>query len=391
MGRTTRLLLVGVVCLAGVTLLGTASAQQGTTAIDSCTTIDEPGSYVLTEDVRNSSADVCIDIRASNVTFDGNGNLVAGNLSQERRSEIAGSPEPPTRVGVGVNVGGETRAGTVTVRNVTTTGWVRGVSAVNVSDGAIRSVVATGNVDGIVTEDGDGGAVTNSTAPSNSRAGVVVAGAANATITGNELPGNTYGALADGTTNATIADNEAGNNGVGLVVIGEVAPQLAENGTLPAGSGGTVSSNNTLTGNALTASGTAGIALLGSTGTLLEDNDVSNVSGTGTLRVPTSGLYLNGSSDTVVNTTTARGVNGSGIVLRSGSNNTFGGNNVSENAADGFNVDRTNRIVLTRNTILNNGDDGVDVRNSTTVLLIGNDIRGNADESVNITRSSTTS
>lgn len=391
MGTRTRLLLLGVVCLAGIALTGTASAQQNATAIDSCTTIDEPGRYVLTEDIRNSSAAVCIDIQASNVTFDGNGNLVAGNLSQVRRNEIAGSPESPTRVGVGVNVEGNGPVANVTVRNVTTTGWVRGVSVVNVSDSESRSVIATGNVDGIVVEGGDSDAVTNSTTPNNNRVGVVVAGSDNATVTGNELPGNTYGILADGTTNATVADNDAGNNAVGLVVAGEAASKLSATVSLPAASGGNTSSANTIADNTFSASETVGIALLGANGTALEANDVSNVSGTGTLTVPTSGLYLNDSSDNVVNTTTARDINGSGVVLRNGSdNNTFAGNNVSENAIDGFDVDRTTRIVLTRNTILNNGDDGVDVRNSTRVLLTDNDIRGNADESVNITRTATT-
>jgi len=391
MGTRTRLLLIGVVCVAGVALIGTASAQQNATAIDSCTTIEEPGSYVLTEDIRNSSAEVCIDIRASNVEFDGNGNLIGGNLSQAQRTEIAGSAASPTRVGVGVNVGSETRVSNVAVGNVTTTGWVTGVRAVNVSGGETTAVTATGNVDGVVTEGGDNESITNSTAPNNGRIGVAVVGSDNATVAGNGLPGNTYGILLNGTSNSTVADNDAGNNAVGLVVAGETAAELAGNAALPAPSAGTESSDNRVVGNEFTASGSAGIALLGPTGTLLEDNDVSNTSGTAPLAIPTSGLYLNGSSDNVINTTTARGVTGSGIVLEGGSdNNTFGANNASENAVDGFNVDGTNRIVLTRNVILNNGDDGVEVRNSTTVLLINNEIRGNADESVNITRNATT-
>ncbi|PSQ24658.1 hypothetical protein BRD01_03615, partial [Halobacteriales archaeon QS_8_65_32] len=50
---------------------GVASAQEagasGPTAIDSCTTISESGTYVLTTNVTNRTANPCISITANNV------------------------------------------------------------------------------------------------------------------------------------------------------------------------------------------------------------------------------------------------------------------------------------------------------------------------------------
>ena len=79
-----RMVAVGfIVVLFAAASVGVASAQSaGTTPVDSCTTIDASGSYVLTENVTStiSGADEsCVEITASNVTLDGAGHTLAGS------------------------------------------------------------------------------------------------------------------------------------------------------------------------------------------------------------------------------------------------------------------------------------------------------------------------
>lgn len=91
---------VGMLFLAPV--VGPAAAAP--TPVNSCTTIDTPGSYELTTDIVDSSTDPCIAITASDVRFDGAAHTVDG----------AGS-------GTGIRVRGNGTLSNVTVRNTTVT------------------------------------------------------------------------------------------------------------------------------------------------------------------------------------------------------------------------------------------------------------------------------
>jgi len=86
------------------------------TQIASCRVIDEPGRYELAGDIDADSGGTCIDIRSSDVVFDGNGNTVAG----------AGADGS---VGVQVYRGSDSddRLVNVTVRDLQLTGWEDGV------------------------------------------------------------------------------------------------------------------------------------------------------------------------------------------------------------------------------------------------------------------------
>ena len=55
-----------------------SAARQAARGVDGCTTIDEPGRYALTQDVRNASVDTCIRVTANDVTLDGAGHAVDG-------------------------------------------------------------------------------------------------------------------------------------------------------------------------------------------------------------------------------------------------------------------------------------------------------------------------
>jgi len=139
-------LVIAAVALSGAVglsaIAGTASAANGTTVIDGCTVIDEPGTYELggnLTDVNDSrmiggsdTRATCIDIRASDVTLDGNG-YVFDSADPSSSSEQRG-----------ISVNGTFGAReNVTVRNITLTDWpravwVRNASGVTVVDVDVR-------------------------------------------------------------------------------------------------------------------------------------------------------------------------------------------------------------------------------------------------------------
>lgn len=74
--KTGIYVVVGLVLVGSVLMLITTdplfSGLLGAApAVDSCTTIDEPGRYELTKDITASDENNCIEITASNVILDG--------------------------------------------------------------------------------------------------------------------------------------------------------------------------------------------------------------------------------------------------------------------------------------------------------------------------------
>lgn len=125
--------LVVAVVAAGAAV-GPASAQstQGPTPIDSCRTIADDGTYVLTSDINNSSDPVCIQILSSDVVFDGRGHTIETGTNNTES------------VGVKAN-NSLTTLSNVTVRNVSTTGWTAGIYYLAANDGTIRNVNTSAN------------------------------------------------------------------------------------------------------------------------------------------------------------------------------------------------------------------------------------------------------
>lgn len=103
--------------------------------------IDSPGLYELTTDLTDRPESVCIDIRASDVTFDGNKHVIDSDGSPSQAAILARPSSGLTGV---------------TVRDVTVTDWDHGVSYRDISDGEITRTVVTNNTIGV--------AVWNSTA-----------------------------------------------------------------------------------------------------------------------------------------------------------------------------------------------------------------------------------
>ena len=109
------------------------SAQASSaTEIDSCTTISEPGRYVLTTDIEDSTERECIviDGDAENVTLDGDGHTIDGT-------------ETGVAILAGESTGGD--AANVVITDVVITGWGSAIVYDGVSGGAIRDSIIRSN------------------------------------------------------------------------------------------------------------------------------------------------------------------------------------------------------------------------------------------------------
>ncbi|PSP73025.1 hypothetical protein BRC86_10640 [Halobacteriales archaeon QS_3_64_16] len=124
----------------GTGVAGAQASGSGPTPIEGCGTIDEPGRYVLTTNVTNTSADPCIAITASDVVFDGGGHTLAGNKSN---------------YGIRVD-NGDGPQSNVTVRNIAVDRWVRGISFMNATGGTVENTTATDSIEGYLVQESTG-------------------------------------------------------------------------------------------------------------------------------------------------------------------------------------------------------------------------------------------
>src|SRR6056297_2102384 len=122
------ILLVALLCVAsgGLWLVydGLETDARQPRAIASCTTITEPGRYVLTADITDSEADSCIRIRSADVVLVG------------RNHRIDGLGDFGT-AGVVARSNTDRPLENVTVRNVTVTDWDDGIRYIDAVDGAV--------------------------------------------------------------------------------------------------------------------------------------------------------------------------------------------------------------------------------------------------------------
>ena len=175
------LLALLLVALAGAAIPATATdlTYSGQKIV-----ISQPGTYVLKNDISNSNQLICIEIRASNVVFDGGGHLIDG-------TDAEGS------AGIFVNGIDYTVTG-VTIKNVRIQDWYYGVYLYGADNSKIQSATLQSN--------GFTGAVSYKNAVGN-------------TITGCTITGNGYGLVfSDGAANGVVSDNKINQNDRGLYV-----------------------------------------------------------------------------------------------------------------------------------------------------------------------------
>jgi nitrous oxidase accessory protein NosD len=118
-----------------------SAAPAGPVEIDECTTITEPGRYVLVTDLATRS-DSCLDVAASDVVLDGGGHRLDGALAY-------GS----VGVFVAPDDGSSDRLENVTVRNLRVRDWVFGVEFDGVTGVEVVDVTTFQTFDGVTVRD----------------------------------------------------------------------------------------------------------------------------------------------------------------------------------------------------------------------------------------------
>ncbi|MEN6343150.1 MAG: NosD domain-containing protein [Methanospirillum sp.] len=173
------------VAVVGVLLfccLAVPAAATNVTYTGQKITIAQPGTYVLTNDITNSSQPVCIEIQASNVIFDGGGHLIDGLDSESTAGIYVHGPSPALSG--------------VTIRNVRVEDWYYGVYLHETANSRLEASTLSSN--------GFCGAVLYKNAVGN-------------TITGNTIAGSQYGVIvSDGASGGVVANNVIRENGRGL-------------------------------------------------------------------------------------------------------------------------------------------------------------------------------
>lgn len=100
--------------------------------ISSCTTISEPGTYVLNKNIIDSGASSCINITSSNVVFDGAYNLIDGKDIWNTH---------------GVYVYNSTKGlKNITIQNLEVTDWGDGINYRNALNGSINNITANSDI-----------------------------------------------------------------------------------------------------------------------------------------------------------------------------------------------------------------------------------------------------
>jgi parallel beta-helix repeat protein len=150
------------------------------THISSCTSISSPGFYVLVNDIMNSSDEKCIDIKSSDVSFDGGGHTIDGL---------------DTFFTIGVYVyNSTTNLKNVTVKNLVLTDWGSGIYYDRAQNGSITNNTASSNAHGIRLYSSNNNFISNNTANSNVYSGIWLDNFTN----NNTLTSNTVNSNRDG-------------------------------------------------------------------------------------------------------------------------------------------------------------------------------------------------
>jgi parallel beta-helix repeat protein len=126
---------------------------EGEIPITAPAVIEHPGHYRLVNDLANSSADVAIWIKASDVVLNGDGHTLEGILDWNSSGVMAG------------NMAGD--LANVCIRNLTVTGWAGGTVVKGVTGSMLQDIRASGNRNGLVIDGSPGTMVKNCTVSDN--------------------------------------------------------------------------------------------------------------------------------------------------------------------------------------------------------------------------------
>lgn len=402
----SRAVAIGLVLVVVGPLVGGAVPAARQSSIDSCTTIDAPGVYTLSENLA-SSAGVCIQIAASDVRIDGAGNRIHGDGD-----------------GIGIRTGASGLTN-VTVSNVTVSNWTVGVQYRNVTGGEVENVTAVRNREGIALRRSRALRVTNNVAWYNDHQGIRLLATDDSTVaansaaenvadgfllrasTGNALRANVArrngdeaGAdgflIVDGSDGIDVRRNRAINNtddGIDLkrtnntTVVRNVASRNVNDGILLAHVHytvvrGNVANNNSRVDRAITDRMLPGkeVEEKGSDGITLRSNSTDNT----LVRNTANGnerqgirLWLDARGNTIVNNTASD--NGAdGIAVLNSSGNDLTRNLVRGNDGNGIHLDNgVTRTDVYRNRVRDNRLNGILIHTANDTTAVGNAVTGN--------------
>jgi len=196
---------IGIMILA----LLIAEGVGAVTEIDSCTSISSPGEYVLNQSIINSGATRCINITASNVTFDGQGNTIDGL-------------DTGNTYGVYV-YNSSTSLKNNTVKNLAVTDWDGGIYYIYSNNGSIENNIVNSNKDGISLSSSSNNIITNNTANSNYNWGILSQGSNN-TLINNRVNSNIFqGIQLYFASNNTLRNNTINNSRSNFMLQGSIS------------------------------------------------------------------------------------------------------------------------------------------------------------------------
>lgn len=172
--------------------------------------ITKPGYYLLMNDIQHTDEVVCIDIRSSDVTFNGNGHTISGRNVFNTYGVSVYQPS--------------TRLERVTITNLATADWFYGISFWDTHGGRINAVTATRNQYGIILQTSTGNLVDSNTAQGNSQGGILLLASSDRNMVFKNLAEtNTWGFYLSAAQKNTVLSNFATanrENGIGLYSAG---------------------------------------------------------------------------------------------------------------------------------------------------------------------------
>ena len=347
-------------------------------SVNSCKTISTSGSYELNTDILNNGSKSCINITASNITFDGKGHLIDGLDNQYT---------------YGVYIFNPTKKITnVTVKNIITTEWHHGIFYHNTNNGNIinntanmsfygggiglenstniliqknnansslhgisllnssnnkldRNIATLSASTGIILEmDSNNNIITNNNV-SNNDVGISVGDSNNNTINKNIVGSLTYGIELEYSDKNKVIDNNIYDNNYGIIIV--LAP------------------NNTLRGNSIRHNnyGIHLVNMASNNNNITNNTVLSNEFGIDIDKAINNSI----SNNNVSNNTVGISISSTGLIK---DNNTLNGNNINNND-NGIIFDNTNYSAI-KNNILKENNENINLSYSNNNVLNNN-------------------
>ncbi|WP_339103121.1 NosD domain-containing protein [Haloterrigena salinisoli] len=383
----------------------TKAKEQRVREIDECTTITESGRYELVTDLTAAPGDTCLEIRASDVTLDGNGHTITGRDAAAPADDRF--PFDSGSTGVLVRPpGSETRrtCGTerdlsrVSVENLIVEGFHTGIAVYETAKAELVGTHVKETSHGIFLFRAIGSVLSRNRAESNSETGYSLLDASENILKENEAVGNSDAGFrldrfSTGSTGNLLLENAAADNfsdGIRItdsdsnavkrnatsgsatgIAIEDSRKILVENndaGALDTAIYLTGAAENTLSGNDAVTE-TFGIRLSESHRNAIATNDSSRIS-------------LESSHQNTLKRNSASGIQG--IVLDRSHENTLEGNTANDSLSAGILLSESHENRLLKNTADENRTYGFRLENASWNTGRGNSARDNGDGPIEI-------